>query len=81
MSSYWRAAGLTYLAYANKCASHVRACLKEPAKSAAIAREEVHYKVSKWVDGNAEAPGMFCVQARLKALFSHSLTYSCDMLQ
>eukprot|EP01018_Ginkgo_biloba_P002931 Gb_12598 [translate_table: standard] len=53
---FWRAAGMTYVAYANVCASMVRNCLKEPYKSDAITRERVHYSVCKWVDGKQEKP-------------------------
>jgi len=56
-SSFWRAAGMTYLAYANSCAAHVRACLKEPLRSKALAREQVHYKITKWAEGAPEKPG------------------------
>ncbi|EAS66911.1 ATP synthase epsilon chain, mitochondrial [Dictyostelium discoideum AX4] len=36
---YWRAAGITYLQYANICGTHVRNCLKEPFRAAAKNRE------------------------------------------
>eukprot|EP00850_Spirogloea_muscicola_P003053 SM000012S25315 [mRNA] locus=s12:198228:198635:- [translate_table: standard] len=53
---YWRAAGMTYLSYANACAAHLRACLKEPYKTQVATREAVHYKLSKWSDGQAQKP-------------------------
>lgn len=53
---FWRTAGLTYVAYANLCASMLRGCLKEPYKSDAISREKVHYTVTKWVEGKPEKP-------------------------
>lgn len=48
---YWRAAGLSYVAYANACAAHLRKCLKEPFKTQSATREQVHYKFSNWEDG------------------------------
>ncbi|KAJ7522731.1 hypothetical protein O6H91_18G024400 [Diphasiastrum complanatum] len=51
---FWRAAGMTYVSYANTCAALVRNCLKEPFKTQALTREQVHYKISKWSDGVPE---------------------------
>mgnify|MGYP000701068174 FL=1 len=48
---FWRAAGMTYVAYVNTCASLIRKCLKEPHKAQAAQREQVYYKVSMWEDG------------------------------
>ncbi|CAM6129158.1 unnamed protein product [Calypogeia fissa] len=48
---YWRSAGLSYVAYANACAVHLRKCLKEPFKTQTANREKVHYKFAEWVDG------------------------------
>ncbi|KAI5065035.1 hypothetical protein GOP47_0019730 [Adiantum capillus-veneris] len=48
---FWRAAGMTYVAYVNTCSSLVRKCLKEPHKSEAATREQVFYKVSMWEEG------------------------------
>eukprot|EP00250_Pteridium_aquilinum_P019396 c24414_g2_i1 orf=155-469(+) len=48
---FWRAAGMTYVAYVNTCASLVRKCLKEPHKAQAATREQVYYKVAMWEDG------------------------------
>ncbi|CAA7044385.1 unnamed protein product [Microthlaspi erraticum] len=53
---FWRAAGMTYITYSNICAKHVRNCLKEPFKAEALNRENVHFSISKWVDGKAEKP-------------------------
>ncbi|GLJ07424.1 hypothetical protein SUGI_0066750 [Cryptomeria japonica] len=53
---FWRTAGMTYVAYANVCATMLRSCLKEPYKSDSVARERVHYSVSKWVDNKQEKP-------------------------
>lgn len=58
---FWRSAGMTYVTYSNLCASLVRQCLKEPHKSEALAREKVHFNVSKWVDGKPEKPSNFCI--------------------
>ncbi|KAL2901615.1 ATP synthase subunit epsilon mitochondrial [Bienertia sinuspersici] len=48
---FWRAAGMTYISYSNICANLVRNCLKEPFKSEVLAREKVHYAISKFEDG------------------------------
>ncbi|MCO5603630.1 hypothetical protein L7F22_057781 [Adiantum nelumboides] len=48
---FWRAAGMTYVAYVNTCSSIVRKCLKEPHKAQAATREQVYYKVALWEDG------------------------------
>jgi F-type H+-transporting ATPase subunit epsilon len=53
---FWRAAGMTYITYSNICASLVRNCLKEPHRTDAIAREKVHFSVSKWLNGKPEKP-------------------------
>ncbi|CAO2837897.1 unnamed protein product [Amaranthus hypochondriacus] len=53
---FWRAAGMTYITYSNICANLVRNCLKEPFKSEALAREKVHYAVSKFADGKPQKP-------------------------
>ncbi|CAI5467324.1 unnamed protein product [Closterium sp. Yama58-4] len=66
-SSYWRAAGMTYLAYANQCAAHLRACLKEPLKSQAIAREQVYYKVVQWKEGVPDKPVIRQVSEAVKS--------------
>ncbi|CAI0457231.1 unnamed protein product [Linum tenue] len=55
---FWRAAGMTYVSYSNKCASMVRSCLKEPHRTEALEREKVHFSISKWVDGKPEKPSI-----------------------
>jgi F-type H+-transporting ATPase subunit epsilon len=55
---YWRAAGMTYVGYANACAVLVRKCMKEPFKSQTTTRERVHFKLSQWLDGVAQPPSM-----------------------
>ncbi len=56
---YWRAAGMTYVGYANACAVLVRKCMKEPFKSQTATREKVHFKLSQWLDGVAQQPSKF----------------------
>ncbi|KAL5769164.1 hypothetical protein ACOSP7_015723 [Xanthoceras sorbifolium] len=56
--TFWRAAGMTYVNYSNLCAKMVRNCLKEPYKTEAISREQVHYTISKWTDGKPEKPSI-----------------------
>ena len=56
---FWRAAGMTYVAYVNTCASLVRTCLKEPHKTQAAQREQVYYKVAMWEDGRPQKAGRF----------------------
>ncbi|CAK9223906.1 unnamed protein product [Sphagnum troendelagicum] len=53
---YWRAAGMTYVGYANACAVLVRKCMKEPFKSQTATRERVHFKLSQWLDGVPQQP-------------------------
>ncbi|KMT11738.1 hypothetical protein BVRB_5g105720 [Beta vulgaris subsp. vulgaris] len=53
---FWRAAGMTYISYSNICANLVRNCLKEPFKSEALAREKVHYSISKFENGKPQKP-------------------------
>ncbi|CAI0410454.1 unnamed protein product, partial [Linum tenue] len=53
---FWRSAGMTYISYSNICANIVRNCLKEPHKSDALAREKVHFTVTKWSEGKPEKP-------------------------
>lgn len=53
---FWRAAGMTYITYSNICANLVRNCLKEPHRAEALAREKVHFSVSKWAEGKPQKP-------------------------
>ncbi|KAI3985771.1 hypothetical protein MKX01_030685 [Papaver californicum] len=53
---FWRSAGMTYITYSNICARLVRNCLKEPHRSEALAREKVHFTVSKWGEGKPNKP-------------------------
>ena len=50
-SAYWRAAGMSYLKYANMCAGLVRGAVKEPLREGMKAREAVYYRSSKWKGG------------------------------
>lgn len=54
---YWRAAGMTYVAYANQCAVMLRKCQKEPFKTQSATREQVQYKFTLWVDGVPQKAG------------------------
>jgi len=47
---------MTYLKYADLCATHVRNCLKEPAKSKAATASNMHARIIKWEDGKRQAP-------------------------
>ena len=50
-SAYWRAAGMSYLKYANMCAGLVRGAVKEPLREGMKAREAIYYRSSKWEGG------------------------------
>ncbi|CAM9764648.1 unnamed protein product [Choristocarpus tenellus] len=52
-TTFWRLAGMTYLEFANKATSVVRAGLKEPARSKALAREAVTYNRNTFTEGVA----------------------------
>ena len=56
-SAYWRVAGMSYLKYSNLCADMVRAALKEPAKSAALKRETIFFRGTKWAEGKPGESG------------------------
>jgi len=47
---------MTYLKYADLCATHVRNALKEPSKTKAKELSSMHARVTKWVEGKREAP-------------------------
>ena len=55
--STWKHVGMSYLKYADLCASHVRNSLKEPKKSKADALSKMHARVMKWEDGKRLKPG------------------------
>ena len=50
-SAYWRAAGMSYLKYANRCAELVRGAVKEPLREGMKAREATYYRASNWEAG------------------------------
>jgi F-type H+-transporting ATPase subunit epsilon len=54
---FWRAAGMSYLKYANICADMMRGVLKEPFKSKAMQRQSIYFRSSKFVDGKQTPPG------------------------
>eukprot|EP00322_Chrysochromulina_rotalis_P016939 CAMPEP_0115847578 /NCGR_PEP_ID=MMETSP0287-20121206/10455_1 /TAXON_ID=412157 /ORGANISM="Chrysochromulina rotalis, Strain UIO044" /LENGTH=67 /DNA_ID=CAMNT_0003301417 /DNA_START=176 /DNA_END=379 /DNA_ORIENTATION=+ len=53
--STWKNVGMTYLKYADLCATHVRNALKEPAKSKAMTRSDMHARVQTWTEGKRGA--------------------------
>eukprot|EP00569_Conticribra_weissflogii_P000688 CAMPEP_0171356832 /NCGR_PEP_ID=MMETSP0878-20121228/45929_1 /TAXON_ID=67004 /ORGANISM="Thalassiosira weissflogii, Strain CCMP1336" /LENGTH=70 /DNA_ID=CAMNT_0011862859 /DNA_START=737 /DNA_END=949 /DNA_ORIENTATION=+ len=57
-TTFWRLAGVSYVQYVTKASSTVRAALKEPAKSKAMAQEVFSYNRSQWVDGQQGAKTM-----------------------
>lgn len=54
---FYRAAGLSYLRYANICADMMRNVLKEPFKSKALQRQTIYFRSAKWSDGRQNTPG------------------------
>ncbi|MEW5319098.1 MAG: hypothetical protein WDW38_010268 [Sanguina aurantia] len=48
---FYRAAGMTYLRYANISADLLRNVLKEPLKAKAALRQTIHFKYSSYLDG------------------------------
>lgn len=55
--STWRHVGMTYLKYADLCATHVTNCLKEPRKSKALSSTAMHVRVTAWEGGKKGKPG------------------------
>ena len=53
---FYRAAGLSYLRYANIAADLLRSVLKEPFKTKAQARQVIAYRFSAFLDGKAARP-------------------------
>ena len=51
-ASFWRVKGISYLQYLSIGANVVRNSLKEPLRTEALKRSNVHYAVSNWTDGN-----------------------------
>jgi len=54
--STWKNVGMTYLKYADLCATHMRNCLKEPAKTKALSLSSMRARVTKFEDGKRLAP-------------------------
>lgn len=52
---FYRAAGMSYLRYANICADLMRAVLKEPFKGKAEQRSLISFRASSWSDGKQSA--------------------------
>ncbi|KAL7443878.1 hypothetical protein ACHAXH_007732 [Discostella pseudostelligera] len=50
-TTFWRLAGVSYVQYVTKASSTVRAALKEPAKSKAMAQEGFVFNRSHWTNG------------------------------
>jgi F-type H+-transporting ATPase subunit epsilon len=57
MVQQWRAAGLTYLRYANICADFVRKALKEPKRTEALSRTGFEMTRSEWSEGKVVKRG------------------------
>ena len=55
--STWKNVGMTYLKYADLCATHLRNALKEPAKTKAMSRSDMRARVMQWTDGKRGTPG------------------------
>ena len=55
--STWRNVGITYLKYADICATHVRNALKEPAKTKAKSASNMHARIVQWEAGKRGEPG------------------------
>ena len=54
--STWKNVGMTYLKYADLCATHLRNSLKEPAKTKAAALGNMHARVMQWEAGKRGIP-------------------------
>ena len=52
--STWRHVGITYLKYADLCATHLRNCLKEPAKAKALSASQMHVRATPWEAGKKQ---------------------------
>ena len=55
--STWKNVGMTYLKYADLCATHLRNALKEPAKSKASSLSNMHARVLQWEGGKRGKAG------------------------
>jgi len=50
---------MTYLKYADLCATHVVNCLKEPAKTAGLSKTAMHVRITPWEGGKRMKTGAF----------------------
>ncbi|PNW77065.1 hypothetical protein CHLRE_10g420700v5 [Chlamydomonas reinhardtii] len=48
---FYRVAGMSYVRYANLCADYLRAVMKEPFKTKALARQTVYFRSTPVSDG------------------------------
>ena len=55
--STWKNVGMTYLKYADLCATHLRNVLKEPMQQKSKELSGMHARISKWEAGKKLAPG------------------------
>ena len=55
--STWKHVGMTYLKYADLCATHVRNALKEPMKTKSKELSSMRARVTKWEAGKKQTPG------------------------
>jgi F-type H+-transporting ATPase subunit epsilon len=55
--STWRHVGMTYLKYADLCATHVVNCLKEPKKTQALSKTAMHIRITPWEAGKRQKAG------------------------
>jgi F-type H+-transporting ATPase subunit epsilon len=55
--STWKNVGMTYLKYADLCATHVRNALKEPMKTKSAAMSDMHIRIMQWEGGKRGKPG------------------------
>ena len=74
--STWKNVGMTYLKFADLCATHVRNCLKEPAKSKAANMSNMHARVTLWENGKRGKPGAQRRPCIAKRSQSHPLCIS-----
>jgi Mitochondrial ATP synthase epsilon chain len=56
-TSYWRAAGLTYLDQLNIATTSLRKVLKEPLRSESLGKAQYRFREFNYADGKELAPG------------------------
>jgi F-type H+-transporting ATPase subunit epsilon len=52
---------MTYLKYADLCATHVMNCLKEPKKTQALSKSSMHIRMVPWTNGKRGKAGALTV--------------------